>query len=226
MAGKTMRCRQVMTAKERKTRVVRTTEERRAEIVAAALECLQEVGYARLTARLIAERSQISLGHITYHFRDMKEVLIETYRHASSLLLAATLEDVDRSSPDPLERLAAFLGAGFAPEFLKPDYLRVRIDLWSAALAHEELAQTERALYDRYRRSLAEMLDKLAEGSGAGQAEVGFVTDAIMATLDGLWLDWVRRRDSTAVRNGLAACVLLARTVLSERRGGPEPEWP
>ena len=59
MAGKTMRCRQVMTAKERKTREVRTTEERRAENVAAALECLQEVGYARLTARLIAERDRL-----------------------------------------------------------------------------------------------------------------------------------------------------------------------
>jgi hypothetical protein len=37
------------------------------------------------------------------------------------------------------------------------------------------------------------------------------VSDLIMATLDGLWLDWMRRRDPQAVQNGLEACVLFAR---------------
>jgi hypothetical protein len=37
------------------------------------------------------------------------------------------------------------------------------------------------------------------------------VSDLIMATLDGLWLDWMRRRDAQAVQNGLEACVLFAR---------------
>lgn len=202
---------------ERKTRVVRTPTERRAEIVEAALLCLKEVGYARLTARLIAARSQISLGHITYHFKDMKEVLIETYRHASNMLLDATLQDLNRTSNDPLAQLATFLGVGFSPEFLNPDHLRVRVDLWSAALAHDELAKTERELYDRYRRSLSEMLNKVAEKYQADAADTAYLADVIMATLDGLWLDWVRRRDAQAIRHGLDGCLLLTRAVLRDK---------
>ena len=37
------------------------------------------------------------------------------------------------------------------------------------------------------------------------------LADLIMATLDGLWLDWLRRGDTAAVQNGLEGCVLFAR---------------
>ena len=37
------------------------------------------------------------------------------------------------------------------------------------------------------------------------------MADMIMATLDGLWLDWLRRSDAVAVKNGLDGCVLFAR---------------
>jgi hypothetical protein len=35
-----------------------------------------------------------------------------------------------------------------------------------------------------------------------------------MATLDGLWLDWERRHDETAIRNGLDGCIILANAIL------------
>ena len=41
------------------------------------------------------------------------------------------------------------------------------------------------------------------------------VTDTIMATLDGLWLDYLRRGDEAAIRNGLKGCAILAETLLN-----------
>ena len=131
-------------------------EDRRAQIASAALRCIERDGYVSLTARKIAQEAGLSLGHLTYHFHNMDAILAATYRHASQKLHEATTEDLDRSTTEPLDRLRAFIATGFGAAFLTREYLRVRVDLWSAALAHPEIASTELALYQRYRQRLAE----------------------------------------------------------------------
>jgi AcrR family transcriptional regulator len=183
--------------------------DRRREIVEAALRCLERVGYADLTARKIAAEAKMSLGHITYHFADMDEVLAETCLLASERLQAAADARITMPSATPAERLEAFLKAGFSEEFLALSHLRTRIDLWSAAQVHPAIAATERALYDRYRAQLERLLHQVSDPWKTDR--IPMVSDLIMATLDGLWLDWMRRRDAQAVQNGLEACVLFAR---------------
>lgn len=183
--------------------------DRRREIAEAALRCLERVGYAELTARKIAAEAKMSLGHISYHFTGMEEVLAEAYKLASQQLQAAGEAKISMPGATPAERLDAFLKAGFTEEFLSPAHLRVRIDLWSAAIAHPAIAETERALYDRYRMQLERLLNQVSDPWKTDR--IPMVSDLIMATLDGLWLDWMRRRDEVAVKNGLEACVLFAR---------------
>lgn len=183
--------------------------DRRREIFEAALRCLERVGYADLTARKIAAEAKMSLGHITYHFADMDEVLAETCLLASERLQAAADARITMPGATPAERLEAFLKAGFSEEFLALSHLRTRIDLWSAAQVHPAIAATERALYDRYRAQLERLLHQVSDPWKTDR--IPMVSDLIMATLDGLWLDWMRRRDAQAVQNGLEACVLFAR---------------
>lgn len=183
--------------------------DRRQEIAEAALRCLERVGYAELTARKIAAEAKMSLGHISYHFTGMDEVLAEAYRLASERLQAAGDAKISMPGATPAERLEAFLKAGFTEEFLSPAHLRTRIDLWSAAITHPAIAETERALYDRYRVQLEALLNQVSDPWKTDR--IPMVSDLIMATLDGLWLDWMRRRDAQAVQNGLEACVLFAR---------------
>jgi TetR/AcrR family transcriptional repressor of bet genes len=186
-------------------------EDRRAQIASAALRCIERDGYVSLTARKIAQEAGLSLGHLTYHFHNMDAILAATYRHASQKLHEATTEDLDRSTTEPLDRLRAFIATGFGAAFLTREYLRVRVDLWSAALAHPEIASTELALYQRYRQRLAEVLADFGPASAEHRA---IVIDTIMATLDGLWLDYLRRGDQAAIRNGLKGCAILAETLL------------
>lgn len=197
-------------------RQMRPRSERRRDLAEAALACLRRDGHAQLTARKVAAQAGVSLGHITYHFKDMQDLLAEAYHLASQELLEATLADLDRSGGTAEDRLRAFLWAGFTPRFLDRDYLRVRIDLWSAALAHPELEATERALYDRYRRRLEQLITAL----GASAASGARASDAIMAMLDGLWLDWLRRADRQAIENGLEACMAIARASVGHQPGG------
>jgi AcrR family transcriptional regulator len=197
-----------------KDRFYRTSRDRRSEIIRAAFSCLQEFGYAKITARKVAERSDSSLGHISYHFKSMNEVLIETYRYASGILFEATQQDLDKSFVDPIDKLRAFISTGFSRPFLKPDYLRVRIDLWSASLADSGIAAVELELYETYRQTLMRCLQEVATERGCDHGPVGMLADTIMATLDGLWLDWERRHDEHAIRNGLDGCIVLVSSVL------------
>ena len=62
---------------------------------------------------------------------------------------------------------------------------------------------TNGAISDRY--------PTLIVAAGYAFERIPAVADLIMATLDGLWLDWLRRGDEVAVKNGLDGCVLFAR---------------
>lgn len=183
--------------------------DRRREIVEAALRCLEQVGYAQLTARKIAAEAQMSLGHISYHFTGMDEVLAEAYLLAARRLQVAADAKIQMPGATPAERLEAFLKVGFTDDFLSLPHLRTRIDLWSAALTHSAIAEAERGLYDRYRAQLDRLLHQVSDPWKTDR--IPMVSDLIMATLDGLWLDWMRRRDPQAVQNGLEALVLFAR---------------
>lgn len=93
-----------------------TQSQRRAEITEAALAVLSRDGYAALTARKVAAEADLSLGHITYNFSGMDEVMAEAYRMLSTRLRAAS--DAGSAIAAPDARLAAFLRVGFAEPFL------------------------------------------------------------------------------------------------------------
>lgn len=185
---------------------------RKRELAEAALRCLQQGGYATLTARKIATEAGLSLGHVSYHFATMADLLSAAYELASDQLRQTSVGLQDGKTT-ALDRLEAFLHAGFTAQFLAPGPLRMRIDLWSAALSHPAIADTERALYDRYRAELVTLLDAIAVPGKSEQIAV--VCDMIMATLDGIWLDWMRRRDHGATQNALLACLDYAKLKLT-----------
>ena len=178
-----------------------TQTDRRTMIAEAALRVLGREGHTGLTARKVAAEAGMALGHISYHFNGMDEVLAEAYRRLSARLRTAS-DDSDATTP--LARLQAFLNAGFTDAFLTPAHIRTRIDLWSAAAAHPAVAETELALYSHYRAQLETLLAPLVPAN-----RIPALTDTIMATLDGLWLDWMRRRDRQAVENGLTSLIDL-----------------
>ncbi|MCL4068288.1 TetR family transcriptional regulator [Pseudomonas sp. GX19020] len=186
---------------------------RREEILDATERVLRRDGYSGLTARKVAAEAGFSLGHITYNFSGMDEVLSETYRRLSGRLRESTANAGCADAP-PLARLAGFLDAAFTPEFLDAGHLRLRIDLWSAALTSGVIAATESELYGHYRSDLEGLLLAVAGDDPARRAQVPLLTDTLMATLDGLWLDWMRRRDDAGIRHGLKGCMALVHALL------------
>ena len=193
-----------------KRQIVRlSSDDRRRKIAEAALSCLQEVGHSGLTARRVAATAGMSLGHITYHFKDMAQVLTEAFDLAAQRVQAAGQAALAQSGGTAAERLDRYLRAGFDSTLMTPAQLQLRVDMWSAALMRPEVAQIERDLYTAQRATIESLLDQMAANYATDR--IPAVADMIMATLDGLWLDWLRRGDEAAVRNGLDGCVLFAR---------------
>lgn len=189
--------------------------ERRVQIARAALAVMAREGVARLTARRVVAEAGLSLGHLTYNFDGMDEVLSEAYRLLSADLAAAG-EAALQGADGPKARVSAFLRTGFAAPFLTPDHLRLRLDLWSAARWHAGIAATERDLYERYRARLTGLLAPF----GADPQRVAAVVDVVMAALDGLWLDHARRADDAALARGLDQCEALVFSLAPEGSGG------
>jgi TetR/AcrR family transcriptional repressor of bet genes len=173
---------------------------------------LQRDGYAALTARKIAAEAEMSLGHISYHFTDMDEVMSEAYRLAAQLLQETEVK-LGRGEGAARDRFAALMKAGFTDEILNPAYLRLRIDLWSAAMTRPEIAKTELKLYLAHRARLEELLTEMSHYFRRDR--VAGVCDLVMAALAGLWLDWMRRRDRKSVDRGLELIQKLATLELS-----------
>lgn len=180
---------------------------RREAITRAALAVLRREGHSGLTARKVAAEAGLSLGHLSYHFTGMDEVLTEAF--------ALAMQDLDDAVTPagggpaaPRERLAAALRAGFSQAALDPGALRLRIDLWSAALGNPALARIERALHAAHRGRIEAILADLAHPSR--QDRIATVADLVMAALEGLWLDRSRRQDPEGLRRALEILQKLA----------------
>jgi DNA-binding transcriptional regulator YbjK len=187
----------------------RGTEARRREIAEAALRSLQRYGHVGLTARRVASEAGLSLGHLTYNFNGMDEILAAAYQLAATRMQDQAEARLTLPGATHAERLEAFLRGIFSPEALTPAALRVRIDLWAAAQGNATLQQTEHALNASLRARVEELLARMCDSWKAER--IPQVADLIMATMDGLWLDYARRADEEAVKSALGACVMFAK---------------
>lgn len=185
----------------------RTSDQRRAQIAAAALVCLTKFGYAGLTARKVAAEAGISLGHLTYHFDTMEAVLAAAYHLVAAEFAPPT--PITPSGQTPAARFETFLRAVFAPEQVTVAALRLRVDLWSAARTNPAIAQIEAGLHDQMRAKIEDHLTAICDPWKTGR--IPMVEGFILATMDGLWLDYMRHRDLDAVHGVIEAMVLFAR---------------
>jgi TetR/AcrR family transcriptional regulator, transcriptional repressor of bet genes len=185
-----------------------TTAQRRAQIAQAALDCLSEDGPSGLTARRIAAKAGISLGHLTYHFTNMDEVMVEAYQLAAGQLAQTEpLEDLKGLSAT--DRLIKYLQAVYAPQTLTKTRIALRVNLWSAAQTNPAIATIERALHEALRSQIEAHLTAICDPWKTGR--IPMVEAFIMATLDGLWLDYMRHGDLEAIDAAIDAAGQFAK---------------
>src|SRR5579863_5309499 len=109
----------------------------RERVLGAAREVLLERGYAQTSTRAVAERADVPLSLVHYHFGSKQQLLIDVLERENEMLLARQRELYDQPGPLAEKWRAA---CEFLEEDLRSGYVRVLWELWAAGLADETLA--------------------------------------------------------------------------------------
>src|SRR5258706_1713012 len=112
-------------------------DQTRAALVSAALETVKAEGFARTTARAIAQRAGVNQALVFYHYGGVNDLLLAALERSSAERLAAyrsALADVDS-----LDQAAA-RSAELYREDVAGGHVTVLAELVGASLAHPELA--------------------------------------------------------------------------------------
>lgn len=155
--------------------------------------------------RAVAREASVAVGLAHYHY-DGKTALI------SAALRRVGEQDMELVTPvDGLTadtQLRTSLRRAVDPTFLTPEYLSLRLQLWSLAGVDPIYAEINQAAQRRYLDGLAALL--AAVRSDLDSAEIARRATDILTTQNGVWLTAVLITDPAAVERSLARTEELA----------------
>jgi AcrR family transcriptional regulator len=180
-------------------------KDRQQRILDAVLVLLSERGISAVSMRAVAREAGVSLGLVNYHYAD-KTSLIRAALHRIEE------QDIAMVEPDatlePEERLRAALERVADPEFLRTDYLSLRLQLWALAQAHADFAEINTAAQRRYRAGLARLIR--AARPELSRRECSNRAADIDVVQNGLWLTALLGLDRASVKRSVVRCEAIA----------------
>lgn len=155
------------------------TAETRASILDAARACLLAEGYANLSTRAVAERAEVPLSQIHYHFGSKQQLILAVLESENDRLLQR--QRAMYAGPEPLwiqwERACDYL-----EEDLASGYVRILQEMIAAGWSDAEVAAAVREAMGGWYRLLTEVAEREAARVGG----LGPFTPTELATLMGL----------------------------------------
>ncbi len=183
-------------------RPARSQEERSAEtrsrVLDAAIDCLNDVGYARTTTTMIAERAGVSRGAQLHHFPSKARLVVDAVAHLArrsgeeTRRQAGLLERGGRR--DGISRLLDLLWESFSSPL---SY--ATLELWIAARTDAEL---RRAVVE-YERSAGRALSRLwrdLAGNQVDDAALDAIRELTFFVLRGMAVERILKGSDTRRR--------------------------
>ncbi len=164
----------------------------RQRLIEATLDRLAEHGNRGLSLRKIASAAGVTAPLVTHHFARKDQLLLAAYRHFRAHARSMYLAAAERAEPDPVQRLAAFVGQLLQNNFANN---RQRMKIWvgflDLVLADPEMAALQAESIDLYLEEFSRTVTRIyAERGEALSAEEAYRHAlGINAVLDGLWLE-------------------------------------
>ena len=178
------------------------TDER---ILDATIAVLARDGVAGVSMRAVASEAGVAVGLANYHF-DNKTAMI------SAALRRIGARDMELVTPpagmDAEAQLRHCLRLAVDPSFLTPDYLSLRLQLWSLAGVDREYADINRRAQQRYLDGLVDLIANARPELDRAEAEERAAD--VLIEQNGVWLTAVLITDADAVARALTRCEQLA----------------
>lgn len=179
----------------------------RAALIKGARQCIEQIGYARTTARDVAAAAGVSLGAIGYHFGSKEELLNEAiaegFRDWTASFAPLVSESADRG-------ITAVAGQAIPQLFRLMETSRPLLIAFIEAMAQAEHVPALRAqLAEQYRQSRATAVEMIASTVGP-QLEAACISTAttgslVLALVDGLMMQYLVDPDSAPGADELMA---------------------
>lgn len=138
-------------------------EATRARITAAARELLASQGYGAMSTRAVAERADVRLSLVHYHFGGRGGLLVEVLERENERLLERQQELY--AAPGPLAEKWR-TACAYLDDDLRSGYVRILWELWAAGLEDEELARRWREAMDGWRSLLEDVVERWTRDLG------------------------------------------------------------
>jgi AcrR family transcriptional regulator len=175
-------------------------------IVEAALDVLEQVGYAGLTTAKVAARSGHNKALISYHYGSKRGLVAEVARRVSAQFSSELLAEI--GEPRTVAELARQLVDALWNYLDRHEgQARVYFDLASQAMIDAELREVVSEFKDNHRLLLAELLAGLDDSPPPGARGAAVVY--LAAALEGLALE---RLDGGRAELIDAACEMFVRS--------------
>ena len=165
---------------------------RRKELLNAALAVMKRDGLHAVTVSKIANECGASKGVIHHYFKNKRELVLQTLRHAHALRRKDIVERL-RAARSPQERIAAIVVVNLGETYLSHQYCSLWISLATASLNDSEFARLLYAIRQRERSTLLHALRQILPQSDVMQTLL-----MIRAMIEGvrLWVGYIDWYDS------------------------------
>lgn len=183
------------------------TDERSSEqrILDAVIAILGRGGIAAVSMRAVAKEAGVALGLMHYYFDDKTALIAAALRRVGEQD-ARLVEPIGLA--DAVGQLRFALRRVVDAEFLRADYLGLRLHLWSLAPIEPEFARINQEAQTRYRNGLANLV--AAARPDLSAAEVARRAADILVVQNGMWLTSILIVDAEAIERSVVRCERIA----------------
>jgi AcrR family transcriptional regulator len=156
---------------------------RREDLLKTACEVIAEQGFGHARTIDIARAAGVSQALLFYHFENKERLFAQAFAYAARLHMDA-LDDIERSTGTPLERLRSLLRL-CSPAFPTEGW-RLWIDAWGEAMRSPELEEISRRIDTQGRLLLRAIIEAGTECGEFDCADPDSAAWRIFALIDGL----------------------------------------
>lgn len=174
-------------------------------ILDAVIAVLSRGGITAVSMRAVATEAGVALGLVNYYF-DSKTSLIAAALHRLGQEDAQLVAQV--AGLDPVEQLRHALRRVADEEFLRPNYLGLRLHLWSLAPIEPAYARINNEAQIRYRDGLAALIAAARPGLHAD--DVAHRAADILVIQNGMWLTSILIVDRESIARSVERCEAIA----------------
>jgi TetR/AcrR family transcriptional regulator, transcriptional repressor of bet genes len=185
---------------------------RRKSLIQATMRSIAKYGYAGTTIGKICAEAQVSRGLINHHFDTKEELIRQSYKELCDEWVFQTRDVLLDTLRDPEDKLRGMIRLSFGPTLFKQEYLGIWVGFWSVIGKSATLKKLNRDLYRQDREAYQKIFDEIAAKRGR-PIDSRRASIALIALMDGLWLQWCLDPKGFTAEDAVAVCQDLAARV-------------